>query len=529
MPDAMKMTALYVEDNPAVLESTCDLLEEVFDQVDTAANGQEGLDAYRAYHEAHGAHYDFVITDINMPVMSGIVMIEQIRQINAEAFVIVVSAHNEAQYLLQLIHLGVTDFLLKPIEIHQFETVMNRVIDTLRTKRQLLIVNAELKAMNESLRHAKTEAEQASKMKSVFLANMSHEIRTPLNAIVGFIALLKEQEREPQKMKYLKVVKDASDTLLQIINDILDISKIESGKLQIEPVDFNPYDDLITVVELFQAKAADKGIALKVNYSNTMPPALHGDLLRIKQILSNLLSNAVKFTPEGGKIKCIISYKKEQLNLRVKDNGIGIPESKQQEIFEAFAQVEGTSLVHGGSGLGLSICIRLAKLLHGSLRLRSKPGKGSTFTLRIPVTPAAVVSEVPIVTDPHKAKGHVLVVEDNATNRMFVGIVLDNAGFTYEMAVDGIEAVEKFKTGRYDVILMDENMPRLGGVEATRQIIALETAESRPHTPIISLTANAFADDRERFLSAGMDDYLGKPVEPERLLATMARHLTPKE
>jgi len=508
---------LYVEDNSAVRENTLELLQLFFDHVDIAKDGVEGLEKYKAFYNDNHTFYDIVLTDINMPRMNGIEMIEHIKKLQERQDIIVISAHDEVSYLLKLIDLEVSNFILKPIDIQRFEKVFSHVVEIIQQKRQF-------KSMNAHLAESKRLAEEATKQKSQFLANMSHEIRTPLNAITGFITLLEENETDEKKLKYLHIIKNSSDSLLQIINDILDISKIESGKLKIEPYNFNPYDDLITIAELFQAKAAEKNIDFKIKYNSDMPKILFGDALRIKQIFTNLLSNAIKFTPKDSVVKCVIWYKNGYLNIVVKDYGIGISEEKQKSIFEPFIQADGsTARMYGGTGLGLTISLELSRLLNGELTLRSKEGRGSIFRLSVPMPLGE--EEKKTQEEDLSLKGHILIVEDYEANRMFVSIILDNAGLTYDMAHDGVEAIEKFKEGTYDLILMDENMPNLGGIDAAREIMKIEKEREQPHTPIISLTANALQGDRERFIEAGFDDYLSKPIDPEALLKTMKRLL----
>ncbi len=521
------LTILYVEDSEIVRVSTCDILEEYFINVDIAVNGEDGLQKYKTFYDVKNRFYDVVITDINMPKMNGIEMIESIFELNNNANVIVMSAHNEPEHLLQLINMGIANFILKPIEISKFQTVLSRTISNVVNEKKLKHYHTQMEEINLELRKSTEIAQHASEQKSLFLANMSHEIRTPLNAITGFISLLNKEETDPQKLKYLQVVKNASDSLLQIISDILDISKIENGMMAIERVNFNPYEDLITVAELFQAKAAEKGVVLKIQYNNVMPKALYSDLLKIRQICSNLLSNAIKFTPEGSRVKCIVWYAKGKLNIRVKDYGIGIAEDKQDAVFTSFYQVEGTTKKYGGTGLGLAISQELATMLGGEIKFQSVEGKGSAFTLSIEMPRGEDLKEksaLPNVEN-NRLEGHILLVEDYEANRMFVGIILDNAGLTYEMAQNGVEAIEKFKSGKYDLILMDENMPELGGVGAAKAIIQIEKEREQVHTPIISLTANALKGDRERFLQAGMDDYISKPVEPDKLLTVIKTFL----
>ncbi len=522
------LTVLYVEDSDVVRESTLDLLENFFSNIDWAVNGEEGLQKYEKYHHDNQHYYDIVITDINMPKMNGIEMSRSILTLNEEQVILVISAHNESDYLLKLINMGIANFILKPIDITQLQKIIFRLMTSLQNKRIIKEQYEEIQAINLILESAKKEAEHASEQKSQFLANMSHEIRTPLNAITGFISLLHEKETDVKKIKYLEIIQNSSNSLLQIISDILDISKIESGKFDIVPVDFNPYDDLITVAELFQAKATQKGVILKIKYNHTMPKMLYADTLRIKQILSNLLSNAVKFTAADAIVKCIIWYKNGSLNIRVKDYGIGIPEDKQRHVFESFSQAESSTVrEYGGTGLGLTISAKLTEMLGGTLTLSSQEGKGSIFLLTLPIRFGRETEREPVNTSSNDLPidSHILLVDDTETNRMFIGIVLENAGMTYETANNGLEAVEKFKTGKYDLILMDENMPKLNGTGATKIILALEKEQGLEHTPIISLTANALKGDKKRFIAAGMDDYLSKPVDPASLINTLKKYL----
>jgi len=521
------LTVLYVEDSDIVRESTYDMMKEFFAHVDVAVDGIDGLQKYKKFHEEHNEYYDIVFTDINMPKMNGIEMSEAILIENKMQNIVVISAHNESDYLLKLINMGIANFILKPIEIIQFQTVISRLTFAILNEKMLKSKQKELLKINHLLQSARKEAEEASFQKSRFLANMSHEIRTPLNAIAGFISLLNEKETDPEKQKYLKVIRNSSDLLLQIINDVLDFSKIESGKMALNPTHFCPYKDLIITGELFQAKASEKGVLLKVKYNTTMPEILYGDIVKIKQIFSNLLSNAIKFTPKDSIVKCIIWYSKGLLNIKIKDYGIGIPKEKQKIIFESFSQAERSTVrEYGGTGLGLAISTRLTKLLGGTLTLESEEGKGSIFQLSVPLPLGEKREEKKELSDSSlPLKGHILIVEDNETNSMFIGIIFDNAGISYEMAHNGVEAVKKFQSGTYDLILMDENMPKLSGTDATKAIRKIEKEKNLKHTPIISLTANAFSGDRERFLVAGMDDYLSKPVEPSELIQVIKKFL----
>ncbi len=398
--------------------------------------------------------------------------------------------------------------------------------------KQIIANSDKIEAANKEAQKMALKAKQASKAKSDFLANMSHEIRTPLNAILGFIDLLKEKESDPEKLKYIQTVQSSSNTLLGIINDILDFSKIESNNLQIEKIDFNTYEELNTLADLFRAKASEKSVSLTVKIDKNMPKALISDPLRIKQVIANLLSNAIKFTPRNGRVELAISYENGHLTASVKDNGIGIPEEKQKDIFKAFSQAEtSTTRKFGGTGLGLTISSKLVQMLGGELKLESRPGHGSRFYFSIPVEVGKYQEQTKQKPDASlQIKGRrILLVEDNKANQMFMSLILKKFGLIFDIANDGVEAVEMFKENYYDLILMDENMPNLNGIEATKQILEIEKNENRTHTPIIALTANALKGDRERFIEAGMDEYMTKPVNKEKLLDMFNRFITPKK
>ncbi|QSZ41464.1 transporter substrate-binding domain-containing protein [Sulfurimonas aquatica] len=373
-----------------------------------------------------------------------------------------------------------------------------------------------LKKYTIKLEEKEKELEQLSAAKSLFLANMSHEIRTPLNAILGFINLLKkESQGRSTSLEYIDIVENSSKTLLNIIEDILDFSKIESGKISINLVDFNLKDELGSITHLFDAKCSEKNITLSLIFEDNLPEAINSDAYRIKQVISNLLSNAIKFTQSDKNIYVRVGFKDNYLRVSVVDEGKGISSDKLTHIFLAFNQEDNsTTREFGGTGLGLSISSELVKLLGGELKVKSSIGVGSEFYFSIP---AKIVKDVV-----HLNKGveelsfsneKILVVEDNRANQLFMKILLQEMNLTFDIANDGVEAVEMFKTNKYEVILMDENMPNLNGIGATKKIIKYEKENELMHTPIIALTANALKGDKEKFLNAGMDEYMTKPLE----------------
>ncbi|MGM0623975.1 MAG: hybrid sensor histidine kinase/response regulator, partial [Campylobacterota bacterium] len=339
----------------------------------------------------------------------------------------------------------------------------------------------EIVNTTDKLEKQKQKAKAASRSKSEFLANMSHEIRTPLNAILGFVDLLKERIEEPQSKKYLQTIDSSSHHLLGVINDILDFSKLESGKLHVEKVDFDVKKEFATIYQLFNAQVSQKNIDLVMELDTNVPPVLVGDPLRIKQVITNLLSNAIKFTPEHKKIYLTISYSDERLKVSVKDEGIGIAKEKLALIFEAFSQADSsTTREYGGTGLGLSISSELVALMGGSLQAVSTQAQGSEFYFSIPAPKGKldVLRSSQPAYESFKGK-KVLLVEDNKANQVFMKVVLKKLDVAYDIANDGLEAVEMFGQNDYDLILMDENMPNLSGIEATKEILSLEKEKEK--------------------------------------------------
>jgi signal transduction histidine kinase/CheY-like chemotaxis protein len=391
--------------------------------------------------------------------------------------------------------------------------------------------NAESVLKNKELKEAEKKAVLSAKAKSEFLANMSHEIRTPLNAILGFIDILKEESVGRKSSEYVDIIKNSSTLLLKIIEDILDFSKIESGKLDIDKIDFNTKAEFEVIIHLFQAKSSQKNISLVLNLDKNIPQIINTDPLRVKQVISNLLSNAVKFTSDSKTIIVDISYDNKFLNVSVKDEGIGISEDKLTHIFEAFGQEDSsTTRKYGGTGLGLSISSELVKLLGGELKVKSKVGVGSEFYFSILV---GVGKELKIedynIEQINFKNRKILLVEDNKANQMYMKVLFKKMNLEFNIANDGLEAIEAFKENKYDLILMDENMPNLNGMEATKRILSIEKEQSLKHTPIVALTANSLKGDREKFLKAGLDEYLTKPIDKKKLREVLGSFLKTKE
>ena len=372
----------------------------------------------------------------------------------------------------------------------------------------------ERKQFEEALVVAREQAIEASRVKSEFLANMSHEIRTPLNGILGVTQLLLEEHLERRQRDLLGAIRTSGETLLTLINDILDLSKVESGKLQLETVPFSPGELVDRVVQVVGVRAKEKGLQLKVELERSLPARVLGDPTRVQQVVTNLVSNAVKFTETGAVRIVVRRCEPKGLCVEVHDTGIGIAADKLGALFGAFSQVDGSiTRRYGGTGLGLTISKRLAEQMGGRLSVVSREGVGSCFTVTLPLLPAEVAApRVSEVESPRPARAlKVLVAEDNSINALVVRSLLERDGHHVTIVASGLEAVHASEQPGWDLVLMDMQMPVLDGLEATRRIRERERT-SGTRLPIYALTANAMKGDLERCTDAGMDDYLTKPV-----------------
>ena len=398
--------------------------------------------------------------------------------------------------------------------------------------REVAAASALLKTTNQALEQAKAAAEAANLAKSAFLATMSHEIRTPMNGVLGMVNLLRRSALNEKQRHYLDNIQSSGEHLLAIIDDILDFSKIEAGKIQLASDDFSLGELVHDAWSLMGERLHAKGLESKTD-CNRLGLILRGDKTRLKQALVNYLGNAVKFTDTGSiTLACRIENETETdclLRFEVRDTGIGMTEEQQARIFNAFEQADGsTSRKYKGTGLGLTITQRIVQLMGGETGVTSSPGAGSTFWLTCRLgkgraKPSALVTETAEAILRREYRGRkVLVVEDEPLNREVIGDMLEELGLVVDAAINGNEALIKVRQAHYDIVLMDMQMPELDGLDATRKLRAMPDGQD---LAIIALTANAFDDDRERCLAAGMNDFIAKPFKPEKVFGKLVRWL----
>lgn len=386
--------------------------------------------------------------------------------------------------------------------------------------------------IERELQQAKTAADDASRAKSEFLAMMSHEMRTPLNAVTGFATLLRDTRLDDAQRDYVRTIAGEAARLTSLINDVLDLTKIEEGRLTLERMPFAPVETAQEVLRLLQGRAADQRLDLRFEAQVAGPLLIAGDPLRFRQVLLNLIDNAIKFTPSGA-VTLFLTWRPPagesaigQLGVSVKDTGIGIPNEKIKNLFQMFMQADtSTTRRYGGTGLGLAISQRLVRMMGGEITVASWPGRGSEFSFVLPVTAVSAPSEAstaestPPIPPPRRRR--ILVVDDMETNRFLLEIFLRRHGFEPELAAGGEEAIRLATRHTYDAILMDLHMPDLDGYAAAQRIREMEGRHR--HTPIIALTASIASGTREKCLAAGMDEHMTKPLDLRRFRQLLER------
>jgi signal transduction histidine kinase len=505
---------LIVDDLLENLISLEAILEDFEIDLVRAFSGEEAL--------KHSLKEDFAlaILDVQMPGMNGYETLEMMRQRKKTRFlpVIFVSAiHQSDLNIIKGIETGAVDFIPKPIIPDILKGKVQVFLDLYIQRKRVDNLLAEMEETNLNLKIAKSNAEVATRTKSMFLANMTHEIRTPLNGVIGLSKLLQKTQLNSDQQELLGIITSSGENLLQIINDILDFSKIESGQIQLENIDFELNGLLKSVYHLMKFKADENGIGFSYHLSPDMPAVLNGDPLRISQILMNLVNNAVKFTHKGHvelNVELVDrSGEAVRVLFRIKDTGIGISAEGKLLLFKEFSQSESSiSRKYGGTGLGLAISKNLVSLMGGEIGVESELNKGSDFWFRLPLKEARIkeIKNKRIDTVPKNLR--ILLAEDNPINQKVAKLTLKQFGLDCDVASDGMEAFNLHKKNNYELVLMDMQMPKVDGLQATVMIRGYEKDHlTGVQTYIVALTANAMAEDKQRCLMAGMNNFLSKP------------------
>ncbi len=409
------------------------------------------------------------------------------------------------------------------------ETLLARTREVEQANVQL---ESRVAARTEELQDMALKAEAANRVKSEFLATISHEIRTPLNGVIGMAQVMSRDGLAPRQAERLSIIRTSAQALLDVLNDVLDISKIESGAMEIRPVVFDLAEFAEGIGRVYQPLAEERGLAFVLTISQGARGLRRGDLSRLRQIVSNLVSNALKFT-EQGEVRVAFDGDAATLLCTVTDTGMGIAADKQHEVFERFVQADGSNTRRaGGTGLGLAISQELAHLMGGKIGLTSALGAGSRLELTLPIGLADPgEAPEPQAAAPQAAAvrcRRVLIVDDNATNRMVMQTLLEELHIASEVAADGREAIAAWQDQPWDAILMDIHMPEMDGLEATRRIRAREQESQRPRTPILAVTASVMSHETQAYMAAGMDAVVPKPVDLDELVACLNRVIRPE-
>ncbi len=549
---ACQPTILIVDDNPTNLSVMSDYLKTYGYRILVARDGESGIE------KACYAKPDLILLDVMMPGIDGFETCRRLKN-NPEVkdiAVVFMTALAETDNKIKAFKAGAVDYVTKPMQPAE---VLARVSTHLQIRNLTLSLQtqaAQLRHANLALEEHSRRIQAANQAKSEFLANMSHEIRTPINSIITMGYLIMGGPLPPETRKQIEIIRLSAATLMNLINDILDFSKIEAGQLDLEQADFDLEHTLQTVGHILGVKAGEKRLKLTCQIEPGVPIQLVGDSGRLAQILTNLGANAIKFTETGHvTIACALEQQSKEdvlLHFAVSDTGIGIAADRMNLIFDAFKQADSsTTRKYGGTGLGLSICQRLSALMGGRIWVESRLGKGSTFhfTARFRLqdslnAPSVIVhnNEPFALSDQKKTmvprgrnqKDHhdcqavnlsqlnILLAEDNAINQKIMVKILEKVGCRITAVADGQEALAQHARQVFDLVLMDVQMPNVDGFEATRMIRKREK-ETKQHLPIIAMTALAMKGDKEKCQTAGMDDYIAKPVNPESLFQLMGK------
>lgn len=545
------LKAVVAEDDPSTRRLIGALLSKWKFHVIECPDGET---AWKEIESSQGPL--LAVIDWMMPGISGIELCERIRALGkvraGYIYTIMLTGKIGRSDMMEALKSGVDSFLTKPLNNDELRISTNtgrRILSALIRQQQLTMeleqktevleqlgreLDKKVRERTQALEESMHKAEAASRLKSEFLANMSHEIRTPLNGIISYTDLLLDSPLQQQQREDLHIIKSSVHCLKQIINDILDLSKVEAGQL---PIEYNPFhlnSVLRETVDVIELMVEERGLVLVVEIAPHVPEELIGDSIRLNQILLNLLGNATKFCrPHGGIIVLVGGHREQNcfnLAISVSDSGIGIPPDRLDAIFEAFQQADGsTTRKYGGTGLGLTICRKLTELMDGTISVKSKVGIGTTFSVQIPCQiPEKTKAEPSLVSDTSVEDIWdsfdpltILLAEDHILNRDGLVRMLANRGHKVITANNGEEVLKALPTSPVDVILMDIQMPEMGGDEATIRI--RESESPWRNVPIIALTANALSSERTRLLELGINDFVPKPIGQRELACALKK------
>ena len=543
---------LIVDDKPANLVALKSVLAPLQVDVVQALSGEEAL------RLTLSRDFALAILDVQMPLMDGYELAQLMRgdqRTRTIPIVFLSAIYSDEPHQFKGYQSGAVDFITKPFNPEVLLSKVRVFLELHRRNQEIMEINQRLegllaeqeqinlelgreiatrKQVEGALLKAKDAAEAANRAKSEFLANMSHEIRTPLNGVLGMLQLLMNEVTSEDRGRYTGMAFDAGCRLLSLLNDVLDFSKMEARQLALAHKPFRLDEVFSNVACMFSLPSQAKGVALDFRVDPSVPEALMGDEARIRQVLFNLVGNALKFTPSGSvRVEAwarpsVRHPGRTRVFLSVKDTGIGIPDDKQTKVFDRFTQSDASyTRQYEGAGLGLAIVRRIVELMGGGITLDSEVGVGTTISLDLLLDIAEQTGPKPKPATrkpagPGPSPLRILLAEDEPIGQLSMQLLLKRLGHQVVTANNGREAVEAFRQGFFDCVLMDIQMPEMDGVEATRAIRVAEGERGQGHTPVIALTAYALAGDREKFLAQGLDDHVGKPVQMEELKKVLA-------
>jgi len=529
--DTYKGNILIVDDQLENLQVLSQTLSEAGYKVRGAVKGEMALRASRS------GNLDLILLDIKLPDMSGYEICQQLKQHEKTQNIPIVflSALDEVLDKVRAFQVGGVDYITKPFQVEEVLARIEHQLTIRRLQNQLQAQNKTLQQEIQERKKAEEEAEAASQAKSQFLANMSHELRTPLNSILGFTqVMLRDGHSTDEQQEYLEIINRSGEHLLDLIDDILDLSKIEAGIIQLNEKDLDLYYLLDSLEDLFKIKAESKSILLNFNVDPQVPQHIKTDEQKLRSCLINLLGNAMKFT-ELGQVELSVKLHQDtdraNIEFQVSDTGPGIAPEEQQDLFKAFVQTSTGMQSAQGTGLGLSITDKFVRLMGGDISVSSEVGQGTVFWFYIPfqpgdnTLPSAHETQRVVQLKPGQKAYRILVVDDTLENRKLLIKLLSPVGFEVKEASNGQEAIALWESWHPDLIFMDTRMPVIDGLATTRMIREQEQQRGLNPTVIIALTASAFEQRRAKILEAGLDDFLCKPFKSIALFNSLSRYL----